>query len=160
MLIDSPHMTGILKSKVGATAMHQKKCDVRFDHPPTRPATAQCPLIIYLQRQGSHAVIGLCGSLGIGQVDPLQAVLRTLAEDDVRLVVLDLHDLDFIGSAGLAAIVSGYLQVCGYQQSHQRQGRIKLVAPQPAVLDVIERTRLTKLFPVCDSVEQAFAQSA
>ena len=137
--------------------MRHIEVDLGFDDPAVRVATVVCPLEINVQRQGAHAVVRLCGSAGIGQVGPLRDALYELAAKDVRLIVLDLHDLDFIGSAGLAAIVSGYLQMCGYQQSRHHPGLIRLAAPQPAVLDVIRRTRLTELFPVYDSVEQAIA---
>jgi len=142
---------------IGTTAMRHKELDLGFDHPAVRLATVVRPPEIDVQRQGSHAVLRLCDSGGIGQVDPLREALYELASKGVRLVVLDLHDLDFIGSAGLAAIVSGYLQMCGYQQSRHHQSLIKLAAPDPGVLDVMRRARPTELFPVYDSIEQAMA---
>ena len=137
--------------------MQHKERYLELDHPAVRLATAEHPLEINVRLHGPCAVVRLSGSAGIGQVGPLRDALDELAARDIRLVVLDLHELDFIGSEGLAALVSGYLQMGGRRY---RQDLIRLAAPQPAVLDVIWLARLTELFPVYDSVEEAMTQRA
>ena len=72
-----------------------------------------------------------------------------LADSRIPVIVLDLTEMDFICSAGLAAIISAHLH------SRHHRGQIKLVNPQPAVKDLLELTRLTKLFPVHETLDQA-----
>ena len=108
-------------------------------------------LKIDVQQQGSSAVVRLEGSAGIYDDDSLRQSLENLADQNVQIVVLDLASLDFIESAGLAAIVFGHLK------NRHHQGQIRLAAPRDAVLQVIRRARLDILFPVFDSVEQALA---
>ena len=75
--------------------------------------------------------------------------LEELAAQRKPVLVLDMADLEFICSLGLGAIISGHLK------SRHHQGQIRLVNPQPAVRDVLEKTRLTSLFPIYASVDQA-----
>ena len=108
-----------------------------------------CSLRVEFRRRGRYAVIRLRGSAGMAESALLRTQLEALAGEKVPVIVLDLSGLEFIGSAGLAAIVHGHLK------SREHHGQIRLAAPQPAVLEVIKRTRLTVLFPVYASVEQA-----
>ena len=109
----------------------------------------QSSLKIEVQKQGSSAVVRLYGSAGIYDDVKLRRSLEKLAEEKVHITVLDLTDLDFIESAGLAAIVSGHLK------NRHHQGEIRLAAPNAAVLEVIQKTRLDTLFPIYGSVEEA-----
>ena len=109
----------------------------------------QSTLKIEVQKQGSSAVVRLHGSAGIYDDVKLRRSLEKLAEEKVHITVLDLTDLDFIASAGLAAVISGHLK------NRHHQGEIRLAAPKPAVLEVVQKTRLDLLFPVYESVEQA-----
>jgi len=103
------------------------------------------------ERRGSAVVVTIRGSVSISDADVLAERLEALAAEGVPTVVLDLSEMDFICSAGLGAIIS-----CHVKSRHHR-GVIKLVAPRPAVRELFETTRLTKLFDFCDSVEQALA---
>ena len=104
---------------------------------------------IGVERHEGCAVVKLRGSADMTEEEPLRTELEALAKEQLPLVVLDLAELDFIGSAALSAIVYGHLK------SRHHQGQIRLACPQPAVLDVVRRTRLTSLFPVFDTLEQA-----
>ena len=64
-------------------------------------------------------------------------------------VVLDMGDLDFIMSGGLGAIVAAHIRIS------RHGGQIRIAAARDHVLDMLERTALTRLFPVYASVEQA-----
>jgi len=118
-----------------------------------RPArTAQRrSLRIEVQQLGDRAIVRLFGSADALEADGIRKWLEKLAAQDAAVIVLDLGGLDFVGSAGLAAIISGHLE------TRQHDGRIRLVAPQPCVRDVLERTRLTRLFPIYASVERALS---
>lgn len=111
-------------------------------------------LQVHVLSHGGAVVVGLCGVAGIVEAADLRRQLVALAEKPVPVIVLDLTDLAFIGASGLTAIV------CAYLRSRRHGGEIRLAAPQPAVLGVLERTRLTTRLPVYGSVTQALAGSA
>ena len=102
--------------------------------------------------KGSTAVVlKLRGSAGMGEADTLRAKLEELAETRTPVIILDLTDMDFISSAVLGAIIFGHLK------SRHHRGEIRLVNPRPEVRRLLETTRLTKLFPIYVTVEQAIA---
>jgi anti-sigma B factor antagonist len=107
------------------------------------------PLRLTVREVGSVAVVGVRGSAGMEAADKLRVKLEELAVKEVPIIVLDLKDMDFICSLGLGAIISGHLKC------RHHNGQIRLVNPQPAVLQLLETTRLTKLFPIYTSVDDA-----
>jgi len=107
------------------------------------------PLSIDTQQRGQAVLVSLRGSVSISQADVLRAKMEELASRATRTIVIDLGDMDFICSAGLGAIISGHLK------SRHHNGRICLANPQPAVRQLLETTRLTKLFGVYETVEEA-----
>ncbi|HUU58151.1 MAG TPA: STAS domain-containing protein [Phycisphaerae bacterium] len=104
---------------------------------------------IDVEETGSTAVVRIRGSAGMTQAEPMRRQLEQLAARQVSLIVLDLSQMEFISSLGLGAIITGYLK------SRHHNGRIRLVNPRPAVRKLLEMTRLTKLFPIYPTVEQA-----
>jgi len=110
---------------------------------------AEGNLRVTLRRFPHVAVVELSGSAEMGEVESLRKLLAAVAEERIRTLVLDLSDLSFIASPGIAAMVGCHLRL-----RHHR-GQIRLVAPQPAVLGVLERSRMTDLFGVYVSIEQA-----
>jgi len=109
------------------------------------------PLKLDVREAPSGAVVQVHGSASMVEAETLRVKLEKLAARRVPLIVLDLRDMDFISSAGLGAIISAHLKTCHHQ------GQIRLVDPQPAVRELLETTRLTKLFPIYPSVEAATA---
>ena len=106
-------------------------------------------LTLKMHQVGSATVVRVCGSAGIDEADKLRRELEKLAAEETPLIVLDLSDMEFICSQGLGAIITGHLKC------RHHKGQIKLVNPRPAVRQLLETTRLTKLFPVYATVEQA-----
>jgi len=106
-------------------------------------------LEIQVERRGPNAVVTLRGSAGMVEAEQLRRQLESLSAQQVVITVLDAGGLEFIGSAGLAAIVHGHLK------NRHHGGQIRFVAPPPAVLDVLERTRFTQLFSIHSSVQDA-----
>ena len=109
-------------------------------------------LDIRIERRGRAVIVRLAGSAAMTETDRLQKCLVDLAAEEFPLTVLDLHDLSFIGSAGLAAIVYGHLK------NRHHGGQIRLAALQAKVLEIFEKTRLTKLFDVYASTDEAMGQ--
>ena len=111
--------------------------------------TNRKPLRLELETAEGTAVLRVIGSAGVDQAQRLQEKLEELAAKRVPLVVLDLGAMDFISSMGLGAIIAGHLR------ARRHNGEIRLACPQPAVWQLLETTRLTKLFAVFPSVQEA-----
>ena len=107
------------------------------------------PLELNVEDRGRAAVVRITGSAGMNEAEGLRRDLEQLASRAIPVIVLDLSDMEFISSLGLGAIISAHLKC------RHHNGQIRLVKPRPAVLKLLETTRLTKLFPVYQTVEQA-----
>ena len=112
-------------------------------------AVTDSPLQIEAATSGETMVCRLAGSATMDTCEQLNEELSRAAENKPALLVIDLERLEFICSLGLGAIVTAYLRARRYG------GRLCLTAPQPAVRELIEMTKLAVLFPVCESVEEA-----
>lgn len=112
-------------------------------------ASANKPLQLNVTRQGDAAVMKVSGSVSITDADQLRKGLEALAAERVPLIVLDLSEMNFISSLGLGAIISGHLKC------RHHHGQIRLAKPTGPVRELLETTRLTKLFGIYDSLEQA-----
>ncbi len=100
-------------------------------------------------RQANAAVVRVRGSAGMEDAGKIQSTLKQLTDDKVTPIVLDLGEMDFIGSAALGEIITAQLNARHYE------GCIRLVNPQRAVLGMLEATRLTRLFAIFTTTEDA-----
>ena len=114
---------------------------------------AHKPLHLGIARHGNAAVVTVSGSVSITDADRLRKQVEALAAERVPVIVLDLGGMDFICSLGLGAIISGHLKC------RHHQGQIKLVRPTAPVVELLETTRLTQLFGIYDSLDDALPVS-
>lgn len=115
-------------------------------------SSANKPLHLDVAREGNLAVVKVSGSVAMAEAELLREYLERLAAERVPVIVLDLSEMDFISSLGLGAIISGHLKC------RHHNGRIKLAGPTRPVCELLETTRLNKLFGIYESVEQASAR--
>lgn len=108
-------------------------------------------LRIDIQHRGDVAIVKLSGSANMDVCGTLQDRLYELAEQSIRQLILDLSDLDFMSSVGLGAIIAAYLRC------RLRNCEVKLVGPRPRILELLDLTRLTRLFDVFRTVDEAVA---
>jgi anti-sigma B factor antagonist len=89
----------------------------------------------------------------VGEIDTLTApVLRSRLDEHlptVRLLVLDLTEVTFLGSAGLAVLVAAK------DDADRRQCTLRLVPGTRIVTRALEATGLLGLFDIADGVPQA-----
>lgn len=109
----------------------------------------QKPLKLHVASVGSAKVLTISGSATMAEADRIRVKLEKLAAADAPIIVLDLSKMDFIGSAGLGALIVGHLH------ASRRHGQIRLVSPSSQVLGILETTHLTKIFPIYATVDQA-----
>ena len=94
----------------------------------------------------------------VGEIDTLTApVLRAQLDEHlpvVPLVVLDLSDVTFLGSAGLAVLVAAK------DAADARSHTLRLVCGSRIVVRALEATGLLTLFDVADGVPEALGSRA
>lgn len=114
-------------------------------------ASPQDSLRIDVEDHGEAAVIRLVGSATMDVSADLQEELIGLVDRPMKQIVLDLSELEFVSSVGLGAIIAAHLR-CRHHNCV-----VKLVTPPPKIRELLEVTRLTRLFDICDSVAEALA---
>jgi anti-sigma B factor antagonist len=94
----------------------------------------------------------------VGEIDTLTApVLRAQLDEHiptVPLLVLDLSDVTFLGSAGLAVLVAAK------DAADARGHTLRLVCGSRIVIRALEATGLLTLFDVADGVSEALGSRA
>lgn len=95
-------------------------------------------------------IFDLSGDIDLATSPELRkALLRELRERRTPRVVLNLKAVRYIDSSGVASLVEGL------KASRELGGRLSLVGLSPAAREVLELSRLIKVFEVYDSEEQA-----
>jgi anti-sigma B factor antagonist len=95
------------------------------------------------------SIVSLNGALNARSAEEAKQTFRTLVDEGVTQVIVDLHDVPFIDSSGLAALVSG-LKTLGGEASN-----LKLAAPQSQAKLLFELTMFDRVFEIHDSVDDA-----
>jgi anti-sigma B factor antagonist len=99
---------------------------------------------------GRAVVLRVDGEIDLATVDVLRAGLTEAVEQSAPLVVVDLDGVGFLGSVGLAALISAHEKAT--------EGGCRLVvavSPTRPAMRTIQVTGLTELLSVTESVESA-----
>jgi len=108
---------------------------------------------LWVERQAAVTVIhfgveyGSCSWAKLEQTE--ESVLRLAENADPPRLLIDLTNTDYFGSAFLNVLVG-----C-YQRVKRRRGRFSLCGVQPDLMRELEVTRLTELWPVYATRQQA-----
>jgi len=70
-----------------------------------------------------------------------------------KVFVLDLSEVPYISSLGIAVLVTTYVKV------NREGGTLRLVNPCPRVVQVLDLTKLADIFKSYTSVEEALAET-
>ena len=100
---------------------------------------------------GGVAVISPAGDIDSNSAPTLQQRLDELLSKDVHYFVLDLSRVGFVDSAGLAAVVRLYKRV------RIGEGDVRLAAVPSQVQEVLDLTRLSRVFEVFPTAVDAVA---
>lgn len=106
-------------------------------------------LIGAVRRAGRAAVVSLRGELHVAQREELENAVAELQQEGMLHIVLDLAALDFIGSAGLGALVS--LQ----KSARSAGGSVRIAAARPTIVSLMSLTRLDHLIPLHATIAEA-----
>ncbi|HZZ45637.1 MAG TPA: STAS domain-containing protein [Pseudonocardia sp.] len=115
----------------------------------TEPMTAG--VITEHESVGGSALVAVAGEVDMLTVDELrQALMAAEARSATEIVVLDLTEVSFLGSAGLVVLVDAAQRLAG------RGGSLRLVVgAQRAVSRSLQASALDEVLTVCESLEQA-----
>jgi anti-sigma B factor antagonist len=111
------------------------------------PASQQVDISV--EKAADHAILHVSGEIDLLTANLLGERIREQLQPETALLVLDLSDVAFLGSAGLAEIVSA-------SQAGKDSGtRLVLVATNRAVIRPLEATGLLAMLTVYDTVADA-----
>jgi len=100
---------------------------------------------------GGAPAVRLSGELNFENSPSLRAVLLRLAARKVSEMVLDLTDLAFMDTSGLATLIEARMT------AHERGGRVILLGLQPLIAQVFEVARVNELFTLVQDEKEALA---
>ena len=103
---------------------------------------------LHKQTMGNQAQIKVEGRLDVQQAVLLRETFSSLHQESINQVYLDMSQVSFMDSAGLAAVVSGLKATRG------SGGELYVVDPSNSVRSVLELTLLDKIIPIRDSFQK------
>ena len=106
---------------------------------------------LVVERPDNLVVLRAKGDVDAGTVDVLRRTIDDLLAEGQHRFVVDLTDVPFMDSAGLATLVQLFKRV------RIGEGDVRLAGLQPDVRRVFELVRLTRVFDLYDSAEAAVA---
>ena len=98
--------------------------------------------ILYQTLEGGVVLVRLNGRLDATTSPEVRETLQTLLEQDQPKIIIDLKDVPFIDSSGLASLVSGL------RMAREKEGTIALSGIQPQAQTVFRLTMLDRIFPI------------
>jgi anti-sigma B factor antagonist len=105
---------------------------------------------ISTRQSGKATIVDVSGDIDLYNSPEVRKVLlAALREERAPRVIVNLREVRYIDSSGVASLVEG-LKV-----SRELGSRLVLLGLSQAVRDVLELSRLNKVFEVCDTEEQA-----
>lgn len=105
----------------------------------------------YEDRADGVRLIRLSGRLDLEGSHQIDLKFATLTALDQRTVVVDLSEVDFLASLGLASLVKGARTLGA------RGGRMLLAGPQENVAKMLDAAQIGRVIPVFDDVALALA---
>lgn len=104
---------------------------------------------IETQDLGNTFLVQVSGEVDMSNSPTVRETLIDLTEKKVGAIVVDLGGVTYMDSSGIATLVEGLQETMAYG------GKFRLTSLTPKVLQVFELARLTDVFEIFTSVEQA-----
>jgi anti-sigma B factor antagonist len=102
-------------------------------------------LIVRTAKEGDIHVISLCGELDLANASTAETALEASLAEDAPRIVIDMRELEFIDSTGIALLVAAL----GNNGNEEKVRFIPSAAP--AVTRVLELTGLSERLPLADA---------
>lgn len=100
---------------------------------------------------GDSYLVTVSGEVDMMTTPHLRSYLRQHIDQVGSVLVLDLREVGFLGSSGLAVLVETL------DWTRERGSALRLVCSSREVVRPLEATGLTELFTVCADLEEALA---
>ncbi|MDK3159471.1 STAS domain-containing protein [Kamptonema cortianum] len=97
--------------------------------------------ISFREDNGVH-VVDVSGEFDLANAPKARALFDQLAKKQAKAIVINLTEVGYIDSSGLATVIDIF------QRSRKYQGRLALCNLAPAVKNVFEIARLDSVFPI------------
>ncbi len=98
-----------------------------------------------IEAQGDTVRVFGFNELGAGNATAFRDQVRSALADDRRNIDVDLSETSFVDSSGLGALIALHKSACN------RKGVLRLLNPKPAVQQILELTRMHRLFEIVKS---------
>jgi len=95
-----------------------------------------------MQVQGDTLLIAQIKELGAANANGFRDWVRSNLADGQKNIEVDLSHTTFIDSCGLGALIALHKTACS------RQGTVRLLHPQPQVQQILELTRMHRIFEI------------
>jgi len=95
-----------------------------------------------LEIQGDTLRVSELKELGAANADEFREHVRAALGDGKKSIEIDLAETTFVDSCGLGAIIALHKAACS------RQGKVRLLNPQPAVQQILDLTRMDRLLEI------------
>ncbi len=99
--------------------------------------------------EDTFTVVEIRGEVDLYSSPDLRKVLLQLTSASTPVLIIDLGNVKYMDSSGVATLVEALQQVGKYD------GKLKLAQLRDAVKDVFELSRLDKVFDIYSSLESA-----
>ncbi len=100
-------------------------------------------------QDGEITVLILSGDIDLNHSPKLRTVLQKLVEKKCKALLIDFTSVNYIDSSGLATLVEYF------QGSRDYSGKITLAQLNDRVKSVFELVRLSEIFPIHPTLEEA-----
>jgi anti-sigma B factor antagonist len=95
-----------------------------------------------VQTRGDTLAITGLKELAAANSQSFRDQVRAALTDEQRNIEIDLSETMFVDSCGLGALISLHKAVCS------RQGLVRLLHPTPPVRQILELTRMQRIFDI------------
>src|ERR1700751_3726874 len=95
-----------------------------------------------MQVQGNTMTIGEIKELAAANANGFRDWVRSSMADGQKNIDVDLSQTTFVDSCGLGALIALHKTACS------RQGILRLLRPQPQVQQILELTRMHRIFEI------------
>lgn len=109
-------------------------------------------MTIKLKKNNNIYVIELDGELDLYNAYKVKTLYTKMAEKGINSIILDLANLDYLDSSGLGSMI--YI----FSDLKKHDGKMSLCHLNGAPKNLIQMTRLDKLFLIADTIEESVEQ--
>lgn len=111
--------------------------------------TASPGLEISVRERGATTIASISGFATAEFAGQLSRTLQELAIQKPGMLAIDLSGLAFVSSTGLGSMVAAHVTCMKHGV------KLFLINPKPAIFEILQITKLTKLFSICETVQEA-----